>query len=243
MRCGGDWSATRAESRSRPSGLDRVEKTRRCIGIPPLGTIHCHFVKPPYSGATAGRAILARQPVRLPHPVEVDAAMPRREHPLGMLPRLFGYPLSSRVRVCGTHRFLQRCLPVVLSLWPPPSLGRVPAIPVPRRQQYYAVATTSCPASLRLIDSPAGTTLRLLVRSLSPAGRGGPGPLVSARGPSGLPSWTVQDLPGSPASPPVAMRTFSDPGRPVAPRPGRRFRYGPRYYKNEGVDIEDFEAQ
>ena len=41
----------------------------------------------------------------------------------------------------------------------------------------------------------------------------------------------------------MAMQTFSDPGRPVAPRLLRRFRCGPRYYKNEGVDIEDFEAQ
>ncbi len=77
-----------------------------------------------------------------------------------------------RVRVRGTHGFLQRFLPMVLSIRRPPSLGRVP---VPRRRQYYAGATTPCAASPRLIASPAGTTPRLLVRSRSPADRGGPG--------------------------------------------------------------------
>ena len=44
-------------------------------------------------------------------------------------------------------------------------------------------------------------------------------PFVAASGPcSGHHAWTVRGLPGSPASHPVAMRTFSDPGRPVAPR-------------------------
>ena len=101
-----------------------------------------------------------------------------------------------------------------------PSLGRVPAAPVPRRLRYYACATTPCTASPRLISSPAGTTLRLLIRSLSPAGRGGPGPFVSAGGPcSGARTWTVQGLPGSLASHPVAMRTFFDPGRSAGASP------------------------
>ena len=73
------------------------------------------------------------------------------------------------------HRFLRRCPPAGLSIRRLPSLGRVPAAPVPRRHQYYEGATTPCTTSLRLIDSPAGTTPRLLVRSRSPAGRGGPG--------------------------------------------------------------------
>ena len=101
-----------------------------------------------------------------------------------------------------------------------PSLGRVPAAPVPRRLRYYACATTPCTASPRLISSPAGTTLRLLIRSLSPAGRGGPGPFVSAGGPcSGARTWTVQGLPGSLASHPVALRTFFDPGRSAGASP------------------------
>ena len=101
-----------------------------------------------------------------------------------------------------------------------PSLGRVPAAPVPRRRRYYACATTPCTASLRLICSPAGTMLRLLIRSRPPAGRGGPGPFVSAGGPcSGADTWTVQGLPGSLASHPVAMRTFFDPGRSVGASP------------------------
>ena len=101
-----------------------------------------------------------------------------------------------------------------------PSLGRVPAAPVPRRLRYYACATTPCTASPRLISSPAGTTLRLLIRSLSPAGRGGPGPFVSAGGPcSGARTGTVQGLPGSLASHPVALRTVFDPGRSAGASP------------------------
>ena len=61
---------------------------------------------------------------------------------------------------------------------------------------------------------------RLLIRSRSPAGWGGPGPFVTAGGPcSGACAWTVQGLPGSLASHPVAMRTFFDPGRSVGASP------------------------
>ena len=50
----------------------------------------------------ARRAILARQTKRLEHPFEVDQVVQRGEHPLGMLPRQFGYPLSFRGQVFGT---------------------------------------------------------------------------------------------------------------------------------------------
>ena len=56
----------------------------------------------------ARRTVLAGAPIRLDHPLEVDEVMQRREHPFRVLPRLFGYPLLFRVRVCGTQRFLQR---------------------------------------------------------------------------------------------------------------------------------------
>ena len=173
-------------------GLDPAQKLQQ-VGLQVLLVVRrCHAVD-------ACRALLARQPLRLLHPFVVDAAVQRREHPLGMLPRLFGYPLLFRERVRGTHRFLQRFLPVVLSMWRPPFLGRVPAVPVPRRQRYYEGTTTPRTASLRLIASPAGTTLCLLVRSRSPAGRGGPGPFVAARGPcSGLSAWTVTGPPQVP---------------------------------------------
>ena len=47
-----------------------------------------------------------------------------------------------------------------------------------------------------------------------------PGPFVSAGGPcSGARTWTVQGLPGSLASHPVAMRTFFDPGRSAGASP------------------------
>ena len=62
----------------------------------------------------AHRAILARPSIRFVHPVEVNQVMQGREHPLRVLPRLFGYPLLFRVRVCGTQGFLQRVPSVVL---------------------------------------------------------------------------------------------------------------------------------
>ena len=91
------------------SGLDPAQKVQQ-VGLQVLLVVRrCHAVD-------ACRAILARQPLRLLHPFKVDAAVQSRAHPLGMLPRLCGYPLSFRTRVCGTHGFLQRFPPVVLSL-------------------------------------------------------------------------------------------------------------------------------
>ena len=62
-------------------------------------------------------------------------------------------------------------------MWRPPSLGRVPAVLVPRRHQYYEGATTPRTASLRLIGSPAGATPCLLVRSRPPQAGAGQDPL------------------------------------------------------------------
>ena len=62
----------------------------------------------------ACRPILARPAVRFAHPLAVDEVVQGREHPIRMLPRLFGYPLLFRVRVGGTQGFLQRFPSVVL---------------------------------------------------------------------------------------------------------------------------------
>ncbi len=62
----------------------------------------------------ACRPILARPVVRFVHPRAVDQMVQGREHPIRMLPRLFGYPLLFRVRVHGTQGFLQRFPSVVL---------------------------------------------------------------------------------------------------------------------------------
>ena len=80
------------------------------------------------------------------HPFPVDQVMQRREHPLRVLPRLFGYPLLFRVRVCGTQSFLQRFPSVGLYKRRPASLQRVPMATVPRLHRYYQGAKTSCSA-------------------------------------------------------------------------------------------------
>ncbi len=62
----------------------------------------------------ARRAILARQSPRLEHPVEVNQMVQGCEHPLRVLPRLFGYPLPFRVHVCRAQGPLRCFLSVVL---------------------------------------------------------------------------------------------------------------------------------
>ena len=62
----------------------------------------------------ARRPILARAAVRFTHPLAVDEVVQGREHPIRMLPRLFGYPLLFRERVGGTQGFLQRFPSVAL---------------------------------------------------------------------------------------------------------------------------------
>ena len=81
--------------------LDPVQKAFE-IGLQVL------FVFGSRHAVDARRPILARAAIRLRHPVAVDQVVQRREHPVRMLPRLFGYPLLFRVRVGGTQRFLQR---------------------------------------------------------------------------------------------------------------------------------------
>ena len=60
------------------------------------------------------RPILARAAIRFAHPLAFDEMVQGREHPLRMLPRLFGYPRLFRVRVRGTQSFLLRFPSVAL---------------------------------------------------------------------------------------------------------------------------------
>jgi hypothetical protein len=76
--------------------------------------------------------------------------MQRGQHPLGIFPRQFGYPLSFRGQVCGTQSSLPCVSSMGLNAWRPPSLQRVLVSPVPRHPWYYEAPTTSrraCPSA------------------------------------------------------------------------------------------------
>jgi hypothetical protein len=69
------------------------------------------------------------------------------------------YPLSFRGQVCEAQGPLPCFPPTVLVPWRLPSLGRVPASPVPRGRQYDEGATTSRPRIPgHLFGSLPGTT-------------------------------------------------------------------------------------
>ena len=90
-------------------GLDPARQVQQ-VGLQVRLLLRCrHAVNP-------CRAILAHPPIRLPHPVKIQVAVQSREHLVRVIPRQFGYPPMLCVRVCGTHRFLQRFPPVVLSM-------------------------------------------------------------------------------------------------------------------------------
>src|SRR5271165_6718495 len=87
--------------------------------------------------------LLARQPVRLSHPFQVDDMVKRGQSCPRFGSRQFGYPLSFRGQVRGAQGLLP-CFPATALIpWRPPSLARVPVSPVPRGQRYYEGATTS----------------------------------------------------------------------------------------------------
>jgi hypothetical protein len=88
-------------------------------------------------------AILARQAIGLEHPFEVDQVVQRGQHPLGMLSRQIGYPLSFRGQVCGTQSSLPCFSSMGLCARRLPFLQRVLVSPVPRLHRYYEAATTS----------------------------------------------------------------------------------------------------
>jgi hypothetical protein len=88
------------------------------------------------------------------------------------------YPLPFRGQTCGAQSLLACFPPTVLSSRRPPSLGRVPVSPVPRRHQYYEGATTSRPRIPgHLFGSLPGPTRSLLAScSLFQRSRAGGGP-------------------------------------------------------------------
>ena len=129
----------------------------------------------------ARRTVLAGAPIRLDHPFDVDQVMQRREHPFGVLPRLFGYPLLFRVRVCGTQRF-PPTFPIsgsvqVTPRFPPagPDGPRFPAF-----KGTIEALRLPAPLGLRPIDSPTGSAgacrVRVRPRTLPSACRPTDGP-------------------------------------------------------------------
>src|SRR5271166_3932664 len=118
------------------AGLDALQE-RQKIGLQVrLVLRRCHPVD-------ARCSILARQPVRLPHPFQVDDMVKRGQSCPRLRPRQFGYPLSFRGQVRGAQGLLPCFSATALIPWRPPSLARVPVSPVPRGQRYYEGATTS----------------------------------------------------------------------------------------------------
>src|SRR5215510_15703154 len=81
--------------------------------------------------------ILAGEPVRFPHPFQVDDVVQRGQSHPSFRSCQFGYPLPFRGQVSETQSSLPCCPSAVLSARHPPSLGRVPVSPVPRRRRSY----------------------------------------------------------------------------------------------------------
>jgi hypothetical protein len=126
----------------------------------------------------AGSTILAGEPVGLFHPFQVDDVVQRGQRHSSLRSCQRSYPLSFRGQVCEAQSPLPCFPPTVLVPWRLPSLGRVPASPVPRGRQYYEGATTSRPRIPgHLFGSLPGTT-RFPQGSCSPLQRsrvgGGP---------------------------------------------------------------------
>ena len=122
-------------------------------------------------------------------------------------------------------------------------------VTVPRLQRYYQGAKTTCLPSLRLIDSPAGTSSSLPVRVSLARSRW----LQTSHRAGGLQTGAPygryhsrrrkQVLPGFLAVHPVALRRSRDPGQPDCPLPCRDCQYCPQNYNTEGANDYDIEAQ
>ncbi len=149
--------------------------------------------------------------------------MQRSEHPLGMFPRQFGYPLSFRGQVFGTQSSLP-CFPQwSLIARRPPSLRRVPASPVPRFLRYYEAATTSrraCPPAYVFASgfrprSKLSCSLARSRRCSSPP----PGRELCSPGAPGSGSFSYgrrRDLSGSLATPPAPLPCSETPAESIA---------------------------
>jgi hypothetical protein len=129
--------------------------------------------------------------------------------------------LSVRGQVCGVQRPLLCCRSTGLYARRLPSLGRVPASPVPRRHQYYGGATTSrsrTPGSLWIRSQAPRVPPFVRARRSAPSERGGRS--------AGLGVWSAgvplsgvlhpwaraghHRFPGDPSS---ALALLQDPGR------------------------------
>src|SRR6516162_294876 len=118
--------------------LDALQKVRK-IGLQVL-RIFCrrHTVG-------AGCTILAGEPVRFPHPFQVDDVVQRGQSHPSFRSCQFSYPLSFRAQVCETQSSLPCFSSAVLSTRRLPSLDWVPMSSVPQRHEHYEGATTSHP--------------------------------------------------------------------------------------------------
>jgi hypothetical protein len=174
--------------------------------------------------------ILARQPIGLLHPVQIDDVVQRAESYPRFRPRQFGYPLPVRGQVCRAQGPLPCFASTVLYSWRFPSLGRVPLSAVPRRCRYYGGATTSRPRIPgHLFASLPGPTRFLAMRarcSSAPVrwrSRSGPGSLFSRRSLlSGYSSCGREwELSGSQATHPAPLPDSTTPAEPAVPRQWR----------------------
>jgi len=115
--------------------LDAIQEVQK-IGL------QVHFVIYRRDAVDAGSTVLAGQPIGLRHPSQIDDVVQRAQRDPPFRPRQIGYPLSVCRQACGVQG--PPCVrSTVLYSWPPPSLRRVPASPVPRLPRYDEGATTS----------------------------------------------------------------------------------------------------
>ena len=154
---------------------------------------------------------------------------------------------SAAIRCRFVDRFARlKVPPTVLVPWRLPSLGRVPASPVPRGRQYYEGATTSRPRIPgHLFGSLPGTT-RFPQDSCSPLQRsrvgGGPARARAHVQPAAqVPACSRVDvsriLSGSQAIRPVPLPRSKTPAEPTIPRHWRSRRCCPRSNDSEGFSM------
>ena len=165
-----------------------------------------------------------------------------REHPVRVLPRLFGYPLLFRVHVCRAQGPL-RCFP---------SAGLTCNAPLPSTGSRWP-RFPAFDGTMRALRLPAPHALRLIVfasrvRRVLPVRvrRGAPGGLqVSPRAWSlwisrhslfrPYPFGQMRDLPGSVAVRPVILRRPKTPDDPCCLASYRQVGCCPRLCQTEGV--------
>src|SRR5208282_2811916 len=175
----------------------------------------------------AGCSILARQPVGLSHPFQVDDMVKRGQSCPRLRPRQFGYPLSFRGQVLGAQGLLPCFLATALIPWRPPSLARVPVSPVPRGQRYYEGATTSrlrIPGrlSVSLPGSARSSALRARLGGAPGWLETHPGQGIWSAGrpfAGALSRGRKRDLTGSQAIHPMPLLRSKTPAGPTIPHP------------------------